>query len=73
LKKFVRNQRRVGKMSAKVNIVSIEVKDNPGRFTDEVKLEITFECFDNLQDGRSDDIFPVNLFTSGYAQIWNGS
>jgi hypothetical protein len=38
-------------MSAKVNIVSIEVKDNPSRFTDEVKLEITFECFDNLQDG----------------------
>ncbi|ORX59580.1 anti-silencing protein [Hesseltinella vesiculosa] len=33
-----------------VNILNIQVLDNPTRFTDEFKFEITFECNAELQD-----------------------
>ena len=38
-------------MSARANVVSIEILDNPAKFTDNFKLEVTFECFEDLPEG----------------------
>lgn len=34
-----------------VNVVSIQVLDNPSRFTNPFQFEITFECISPLKDG----------------------
>ena len=41
-----------GIMGSRVNIVSVNVLDNPAAFTDSFKLEITFEAFEALPHGE---------------------
>lgn len=43
-------------MASLVNICSVNVLDNPSKFTDPFKLEITFEVFENLAEGFSSAI-----------------
>ena len=35
-----------------VNIINVQVLDNPTRFTNPFQFEITFECTSTLQDGK---------------------
>uniref|UniRef100_A0A914ZF47 Anti-silencing factor n=1 Tax=Parascaris univalens TaxID=6257 RepID=A0A914ZF47_PARUN len=37
-------------MGSRVNVCSVSVLDNPAKFTDPFKLEITFEVFEPLPD-----------------------
>lgn len=36
---------------AKVNVCGVKVLDNPAKFFDSFKFEITLECFEPLPDG----------------------
>lgn len=38
-------------MASVVNVCSVNVLENPGKFGDPFKLEITFECYEPLIDG----------------------
>lgn len=38
-------------MASVVNVCSVDVLENPGKFGDPFKLEITFECYEPLIDG----------------------
>lgn len=37
---------------AKVNICNVEVQDNPSPFLSNFKFQITFECYEELEDGK---------------------
>lgn len=37
-------------MASVINVCSVNVLDNPGKFDDRFKLEITFECYEPLAD-----------------------
>ncbi len=39
---------------AAVNVLNISVLNNPGKFTDKLAFEITFECVTALTDGESE-------------------
>ena len=38
---------------ALVNIINMQVLDNPTAFTNPFQFEVTFECLQELQDGQS--------------------
>ena len=37
---------------AKVQIVDVEVLDNPSNFFNPFQFQITFDCMENLRDGK---------------------
>ena len=39
-----------------INIVNVEVLSNPSRFYDLFQFEVTFECLQELQDGKTKNI-----------------
>lgn len=41
-------------MCSRINIVSVQVQENPAKPDDPIKLEITFEVFENIKEGHSD-------------------
>lgn len=38
-------------MASRVNIVQVQILDNPAMFVDKFKMEITFEVFEHLPHG----------------------
>ena len=40
-------------MCSRINVVSVQVLENPAKPTDPFKMEITFEVFENIKEGLS--------------------
>ena len=38
---------------AAINVLEVKVLDNPARFLDPFRFEVTFECVAALEEGRS--------------------
>ncbi|CAI2334734.1 unnamed protein product [Caenorhabditis sp. 36 PRJEB53466] len=51
-------------MASRVNIVQVQILDNPAMFTDKFKLEITFEVFENLPHDLEWELVYVGSGTS---------
>ena len=47
---------------AKVNILNVVVKNNPAKFHDDFQFEITFECIEDLNEGKPWNI--VSMLTT---------
>ena len=42
----------INSIMAKVQIVDVEVLDNPSNFFNPFQFQITFDCMENLRDGK---------------------
>lgn len=56
---------------AKVQLCNITVMDNPSPFLNPFQFEITFECIEELKEGK--EIYQSRIhFCKDYLQIQNG-
>jgi histone chaperone ASF1 len=47
---------------ALVNVTNVIVMDNPTKFTNPFQFEVTFECLQELQDGKNFPYFNMIIF-----------
>jgi histone chaperone ASF1 len=47
---------------ALVNIINVSVMDNPSSFTNPFQFEVTFECLQELSDGK----YSVNIINTAF-------
>jgi hypothetical protein len=63
-------------MCSRLNVVSVQVQENPAKPTDPFKLEITFEVFEHIKEGKFQftkcNVSSNNPSTS-YFEMSNGS
>ena len=43
---------------AKVNICNVTVLDNPSPYFNPFQFEITFECLEDLSEGKAQTVYP---------------
>jgi hypothetical protein len=56
-----------------VSLLGVKVLNNPAPFSAPYEFEITFECLEQLREGKTRDLDSPRINNADRGQIWSGS